>query len=388
MNKKITLGLAISLIAIASAVTFILTSFFSLQSFNKKLVDFNEKSAKYEKLNSLDTLVRDLYFGEIEEDQLSSGILKGYMNGIGDKYSRYLTADEYQEMLAEDNGMRVGLGITVGIDESGYIVIGEILEKSPLADSDIKAGDIIVAVDGKDVLKEGYNAAVDAMKGEEGTDVRITIRRDGIDKAYTFKRTAIEIESVSYEMLDNYIGYIKISSFKKNTPEQFADALETLTSNSVKALIFDVRDNVGGLVTSLEKCVDPLLPEGVIANAVYKDNHEETLVYSDESEIEIPMVVLVNGNTASAAELFAASLKDFDKADIVGEQTFGKGVMQSVYKLDDGSAVSVTVAEYKTTVSDCYNGIGIAPDHIVPTSDEDKTDLQLLKAIEVINELD
>jgi carboxyl-terminal processing protease len=226
------------------------------------------------------------------------------------------------------------------------------------------------------------------MKGEEGTDVRITIRRDGIDKAYTFKRTAIEIESVSYEMLDNYIGYIKISSFKKNTPEQFADALETLTSNSVKALIFDVRDNVGGLVTSLEKCVDPLLPEGVIANAVYKDNHEETLVYSDESEIEIPMVVLVNGNTASAAELFAASLKDFDKADIVGEQTFGKGVMQSVYKLDDGSAVSVTVAEYKTTVSDCYNGIGIAPDHIVPTSDEDKTDLQLSKAIEVINELD
>jgi carboxyl-terminal processing protease len=291
-------------------------------------------------------------------------------------------------MLAEDNGMRVGLGITVGIDESGYIVIGEILEKSPLADSDIKAGDIIVAVDGKDVLKEGYNAAVDAMKGEEGTDVRITIRRDGIDTAYTFKRTAIEIESVSYEMLDNYIGYIKISSFKKNTPEQFADALETLTSNSVKALIFDVRDNVGGLVTSLEKCVDPLLPEGVIANAVYKDNHEETLVYSDESEIEIPMVVLVNGNTASAAELFAASLKDFDKADIVGEQTFGKGVMQSVYKLDDGSAVSVTVAEYKTTVSDCYNGIGIAPDHIVPTSDEDKTDLQLSKAIEVINELD
>jgi carboxyl-terminal processing protease len=119
LNKKITLGLAISLIAIASAVTFILTSFFSLQSFNKKLVDFNEKSAKYEKLNSLDTLVRDLYFGEIEEDQLSSGILKGYMNGIGDKYSRYLTADEYQEMLAEDNGMRVGLGITVGIDESG-----------------------------------------------------------------------------------------------------------------------------------------------------------------------------------------------------------------------------------------------------------------------------
>ena len=245
MNKKITLGLAISLIAIASAVTFILTSFFSLQSFNKKLVDFNEKSAKYEKLNSLDTLVRDLYFGEIEEDQLSSSILKGYMNGIGDKYSRYLTADEYQEMLAEDNGMRVGLGITVGIDESGYIVIGEILEKSPLADSDIKAGDIIVAVDGKDVLKEGYNAAVDAMKGEDGTDVRITIRRDGIDKAYTFKRTAIEIESVSYEMLDNYIGYIKISSFKKNTPEQFADALETLTSNSVKALIFDVRDKVG-----------------------------------------------------------------------------------------------------------------------------------------------
>lgn len=386
MNKKITLGLAISLIAIASAVTFILTSFFSLQSFNEKLVDFNEKSAKYEKLDSLDKLVRDEYFGEIEEENLSSGILKGYMNGIGDKYSRYLTPDEYQDMLTEDNGKLVGLGITVTVDESGYILIKEILDNSPLENSDIKVGDIIVAVDDMDILEKGYEEAVKAMKGNEGTEVKITVRRDGIDREYVFERTAIEIETVTGKMLDNYIGYIKISGFKKNTSEQFIKELETLTSNGAKGFIFDLRDNVGGLVTALEKCVDPLLPEGVIANAVYKDNHEETLVYSDESELNLPMVVIVNGNTASAAELFAASLKDFGKAKIVGEQTFGKGVMQATYKLEDGSAAIITIAEYKTALSECYNEIGVTPDYIVPSSAESTTDLQLAKAIEVINE--
>ena len=153
MNKKITLGLAISLIAIASAVTFILTSFFSLQSFNEKIVDVNEKAEKYENLEVLDNYVREQYFGDIDEKKLNSGILKGYVNGLEDKYSRYLTAEEYQEELTEDSGERVGLGITVAEDESGYMLITEILENSPLSDSDIKVNDIIVAINDIDVKK-------------------------------------------------------------------------------------------------------------------------------------------------------------------------------------------------------------------------------------------
>lgn len=221
MNKKITLGLAISLIAIASAVTFILTSFFSLQSFNEKIVDVNEKAEKYENLEVLDNYVREQYFGDIDEKKLNSGILKGYVNGLEDKYSRYLTAEEYQEELTEDSGERVGLGITVAEDESGYMLITEILENSPLSDSDIKVNDIIVAINDIDVLKDGFDEAVNEMRGNEGTEVTITVRRGGTDIKKTFTRTAIEVITVNGEMLDNYVGYIKVSGFKKNTPDQF-----------------------------------------------------------------------------------------------------------------------------------------------------------------------
>jgi carboxyl-terminal processing protease len=171
-------------------------------------------------------------------------------------------------------------------------------------------------------------------------------------------------------MVNEFVGYIKIDGFKKNTPQQFVDTLERLTSNGAKALIFDVRDNGGGIVEALGECVDPLLPEGVIATAEYKDGHSETLVYSDEAALEIPMVVLVNDKTASAAELFAASLRDFGGAQLVGEKTYGKGVMQETTEFDNHGAVVLTVAKYKTERSECYDGVGITPDISVENTDE------------------
>lgn len=380
MNKKISLGLALSLIAIASAITFIMTSFFSLQSFNEKVVDVNEKAKKYSSLQTLDSYVRENYFGEIDEDELTDEILKGYVKGLGDEYSRYLTPEEYQNELSESAGELVGLGLTLTQDESGYIRIVEILEDSPVNDSNLSPGDIITYVDGTDVLVAGFEESIEAMQGQAGTEITITVRRDGIDRDMTFVRRAIEVQTVSYEMLSGNIGYIKIDSFKKNTPSQFIDALEYLSSNGAQGLLFDVRDNSGGLVTALEDCVDPLLPEGVAATAEYKDGRSETLVYSDDSELDLPMTVLVNGNTASAGELFAAVLKDFGKAELVGEKTYGKGVMQITTPFSDGSAVVLTVAEYKTAFSDCYNGVGITPDYVVHES----ADEQYNKAVEVI----
>ena len=184
-------------------------------------------------------------------------------------------------------------------------------------------------------------------------------------------------------MLGNNIGYIKVTGFKKNTPDQFISALERLTANGAKSLIFDVRDNNGGLVPALEECLDPLLPEGVVATAEYNDGRSETIVYSDDSEIDMPMAVIVNENTASAAELFAAALKDSGKAVIVGSQTYGKGVMQVTNEMDDGGAVVLTVAEYKTTKSECYNGIGITPD-VQVENEVDGIDSQYSKAIKVL----
>lgn len=384
MNKKISLGLAISLMAIASAVTFILTSFFSLQSINKKVVDVNEKAKKYSSLQTLDSYVRENYLGEIDEEQLGDGILKGYVSGLGDKYSRYLTAEEFQEEQSEDSGELVGLGLTLTEDESGYIRIVEIMADSPVYDSGLTSGDIITFVDGNDVLVEGFDESIDALKGQEGTNITITVRRDGIDKDYTFTRRSMSVTTVEGELISGGIGYVKISGFKKNTPEQFIETVDRLRSNGAVGFIFDLRGNGGGLVSALEECVDPLLPEGVIATAEYGDGHSETLVYSDESELKLPMTVIVDGKTASAAELFAASLRDFGKAELVGEQTYGKGVMQITTEFEDKSAVVLTVAKYKTANSECYDGIGLTPDYIVEDNEETSADEQYNKAVEVI----
>ncbi len=386
MNKKISLGLAFSLIAVSVAVTFILTSFFSLQSFNTKVMDVNEKAKKYTALQSLDSIVRESYFGKIDEETLEDGILKGYVQGLDDKYSRYLTEEEYLTEQNENSGTLVGLGFTLTEDASGYILISEILSSSPAADLGIMQGDLIIKIDGIDVKEMGFSAAADNMKGTEGSTVSLTIRRNGKDTDYKFTRRAIVVNSVESEMLGSYIGYIKINSFKENTPEQFIAALERLTVNGAKSLIFDVRGNTGGLVSALEECLDPLLPEGIIATSEYKDGHTETLIYSDSSELSIPMVVIADKKTASAAELFAASLRDFGKAAIVGEQTYGKGVMQDITELDDGGAVVLTVAEYKTVYSECYDGIGITPDYPVENGD-DGNDMQYNKAVEVVQQM-
>lgn len=386
MNKKISLGLALSLIAIASAVTFILTSFFSLQSFNKKVVDVNEKAKKYNSLQLLDTYVRDNYFGKIDETELNDGILKGYVAGLDDKYSRYLSADEYIDEQNENAGELIGLGLTLSEDESGYIRIDSIIADSPAIESGIQNGDIIISVDGVDVIETGFNEAVEAMNGSEGTSITLTVRRNGVDTDYTFTRRSIELVTVTGELIDGSIGYIKIDGFKQNTPDQFINTLQHLTSNGAKAIIFDLRDNPGGLVESVEECLDPLLPEGVIAIAEYKDGHSETIVYSDSSELDMPMTVIVNKNTASAAELFAASLRDFGKAELVGEKTYGKGVMQITTEMENGGAVVLTVAEYRTTVSECYDKIGLNPDYtVVDDNADDDYDVQYYEAMNIIN---
>ena len=372
MNKKITLGIALSLVAIACAVTFILTSFFTLQSFNNKIVDVNEKSKKYNALNDLEIQVRDNYYGSIDQEGADKGILKGYIAGIGDPYSKYLTADEYAAQLDLEK------------DASGYIKIADILPDSPAENEGLAPGDVIVAIDNKDVLTIGFDESVASMEGTEGSSLKLTIRRDGVDTDYTFIRRSIEIQSVTGEMLNGFVGYIQIKGFRKNTPDQFLDVLGRLNANGAKAFVFDLRDNSDGLMDALEECLDPLLPEGVIATASYKDGHTDTLVYSDENMIDTPVVVLVNKQTSCAAELFAASLRDFRNAKIIGVKTAGKGVIQDTIRFDDGGALIITVAECSTTQSVTFNETGIVPDTIIENNESDPLadDSQYLAAVE------
>lgn len=381
MNKKISLGLAISLVAIASAVTFILTSFFSLQSYNKKVVDVNEKAKKYNSLQHLDSFVREHYNGDIDEKDLNNGILKGYVSGLGDKFSEYLSQDEYLDEQTVNAGEQIGLGLTLTEDSSGYILIENVLEDSPAAESGLVSGDVITSVAGIDVKETGFDEAMEAMKGSEGSTVELTVRHNGVDTNYTFTRRSIEVVSVTGTLVDGYIGYIKIDGFKQNTPEQFVETLQRLTSNGAEALLFDVRDTSEGVIDSVQECLDPLLPEGIIATAEYKDGHTETIVYSDESAIKLPMAVLVNKNTSNVAELFAAALKDVNNAQLIGIKTSGNGSLQEITDFENGGAVKLTVAEIKTASEKSYNKVGLSPDVVVENENEN-VDSQYNKAIE------
>lgn len=373
MKKKVSLALTINLIVIASSVTFILTYLFGLENYGKK-------GKKYDELQALDSYVRQNFYGDINENELNDGILKGYVSGLNDRYSRYLSADEYADEKSENAGEMTGLGFTLKKNENGYIRVAEVMPDSPVSETDIRPDDLIVAVNGKDVIKTGFEESIDAMAATE--QITFTVRRDNTDKDYTLTRRHIDVTTVMGEMLENHVGYIKISGFKENTPEQFEEIFEKLKKDGAKGILFDVRENGGGLLTSLEKCLDPLLPEGIIATAEYSDGHTENIVESDKEETNLPVVVLVNEHTASAAELFAASLRDFGKAELVGVQTYGKGVMQTTTEFTNGGAVVLTIAEYKTSVSECYDGVGLTPDYIVENED---TDEQYNKAVELIN---
>ncbi len=362
MNKKVSLGLTISIAALVAAITFIMTSFFSLQNFNDKVQAVKEKAEKYARLEALDTYVRENYYTDLNEESLMDGILKGYVAGLEDPYSSYLTAEEYQDLMERESGQTVGIGVTAQLNEAGYIQITEVQGNSPAEEAGLLPDDVIIAVEGEDVAELGFYEAINRVKGEEGTEVTITVLRGETEKDYTITRRPFDLITVIGELLDGNVGYIRISNFRENTVAQFQDILDVLLANGAESIIFDVRDNGGGLLSSLEQILDPLLPEGVIATATYQDGNSETVVYSDASELELPMVVLVNENSASAAELFSASLRDFDKAQLVGTTTYGKGVMQNTIRMDDGGGLTLTVATYQTVKSECYQGVGLTPD--------------------------
>ena len=375
MNKKVSLGVTISAMAIVCALTFIVTSFISLQRFNNKVQAVKEKAEKYSRLEALDTYVREHYYqSELDEDGLMNGILKGYVAGLDDPYSVYMTEEEYSAIKLRDSGRQVGIGITVTQNAEGYAEILEVQEDSPAENGGLQVGDVIVAVEGKDLKEVGYEESINNVRGEPDTKVRLTIRRKEKDSEFTITRRDFELKTIKSELLDGHIGYIRIRAFRENTDEQFQAAMDDLIANGADALLFDVRNNGGGLLDSLQNMLDPLLPEGVIATATYQNGESETVISSDEVETDLPIVILVNGKSASASELFSASLRDFKNAKLIGTQTYGKGVMQNMVAMPDGGGLNLTVATYQTTRSECYHGVGLTPDEVVEPSDDTDVD--------------
>ncbi len=348
----------------------------------------------YGDLAQLAATVDQNYYTDVDTEKTMQGAMKGYVAGLDDPYSQYMTAEEYSAYQTEEAGQTVGIGVTVQQTEDGYLRVVSVNADSPADKAGVQSEDVLIAADDQDIAELGYQGAVEAVRGEEGTTVQLTVKRSSETLKLDVKRESMEVTTAQGEMLDGDIGYIRISSFKGNTPEQFQAIFDQLVSDGAKALVFDLRDDGGGLVDALEKILDPLLPEGDIAIATYRDGTTKTLVQSDAEECDLPMTVIVNGNTASAAELFTASLHDFGKASVVGTQTFGKGIMQVTQAMPSGGALTLTVATYQTTKGECYHKVGITPDEVVEPGEDaidydnpnPEKDPQLKKAIEMVQE--
>ncbi len=394
MNRKITLGGAVTLAIMFSTVTFIMTMIYAQKTFDSRVFNIKERETMYAKLAEVDRLIRQKYYNPIDEKTLGENLVRGYIAGIEDKYGIYLTAEQYAETQSDYDGRMVDIGIVCSPDPGGYILIDKVYADSPAAVSELARGDLIIKVDELAVTAETYEAAVDALKGEPGTTVTVLVRRGSLEKSYTITRRKVEVPTAEGRMIGS-IGYIRISQFNDNTPDQFFKVMGQLMDGGAQALVFDVRGNPGGTIDSVGKILDKLLPEGPIISATYRNSTTpQVLITSDAEEIKLPMAVLINSKSASAAELFAQALKDYNKARAIGVTTYGKGSMQEIHKLSDGSALDFTVARYNPPKAPNFEGIGVKPDYEVKLPPElekelenldENSDLQLKKALEVVS---
>lgn len=364
MNKKISIGLAIALALIAMTVTFSITFVMSQREFTVTMNSVREREKMYDKLAEIDKYVRDTYYGEINDDTLFDMLSAGYILGTGDRNATYYTAKQYTELLEVQSGNIVGVGVDVVKDTSGYARITQIYAGSPAEELGLQVGGFITAIDGADVKNLARDNVLSRLQGESGTQVVLSYMSPDSETAdYTVIRSKHVIPSVEYQMTDGSIGYIKITQFDSTTITQFSKAVNDLTGQGAVALVFDVRGNAGGLLSAAVDCIDLLVPKGDIVWAEYKTGERTLMGESDESSVDLPMVVLVDGETASSAELFAESLRQFSGAQLVGQKTYGKGTIQAEpHRMSDGSAVVITVAKMITANGESFDGTGLAVD--------------------------
>lgn len=331
-------------------------------------------------------LINEKYLGETDGDTLTDGAIKGMLDSLGDKYTTYIDEDLMAGFMQQVSGDVYGIGIYIAEDETGQYVILSPMEESPAQKAGIQAGDILKAVEGERCDTMSLDGAVGKMRGLEGTSVEITIERDGAEHTYTIERYKLgQTKTVYGEILEENsdIAYLRISEFSLQTATEFAKQINTLLEDGFQGVILDLRDNGGGEVNSAVEIARIFVPEGPIVHVVSADGSVDTR-NATEAQLDVPMVVLVNENTASASEILAGALKDSDTAKLVGTQTFGKGLVQGVYQYADGTAMKITEAKYLTPNKNDINGVGIKPDVTVDLTEDAVTDIQLEKAIQVL----
>lgn len=347
-----------------------LQKFASINEMYNALPDEQRGQDLFMKLAYADTYYRSLYIGEIDEERLSYYLMRGYIEGVGDKFGEYYTADDLKSLILQSNGKLYGIGVSVIFNaEYSGIEILSVTQGAPADKAGLIAGDIITAVDGERVTLENYYASIDKVKGDKGTSVTLTYVRSGSEKTVTAIRDEIAIATVSYSkyVYDNSIGVVRVSEFNGETPNQFKQAIESLTADGAKSIVIDVRNNPGGTLDSVLQVLDYLLPEGDICHIVGSDGKLQRSYKSDASclDPQIKLAVLINKNTASAAELLTAALRDYSRAEIVGVKSYGKGSMQTTYILPDGAGLKLSTNTYNPPCNENYDGIGITPSTVV-----------------------
>ena len=339
----------------------------------------------------------DLYYNDdCDEDDIRNAIYAGTLEGLGDPYSVYYTADEYKDMQISTSGKYYGIGAALGQDaKTKEVTISKVYEGTPAEEAGLRDGDQIVKVNDTVSTSEELSDLVQKIRGEEGTTVHLKIYRASTKKTFEVdvERKNVELPSITSKMLDGGIGYIQISEFQSKTEEQFKSALADLKKQGMKSLIVDVRSNPGGLITAAANILDQILPEGTVVYTEDKYGKREDYT-SDSKCLKCPIAVLVNENSASASEIFAGAIKDYNYGTLIGTKTFGKGIVQTVFPLEDGDAVKITTAKYYTPKGNYIHGVGIEPDINLTykySGPEDETydmkyDNQVQKAIKVLTE--
>ena len=399
MNRKISVGMAVTIVILAMTVTFSITMLIAMRLFDSTVNSVKEKESMYNKVAEVDRYVRSNDYYTIDETTLYDRLTAGYLLGTGDKYARYYTANAYTELMNIQSGKVMGIGVELCMDQTGYAKVTKVYDGSPAQEAGIAVGDYITVIGDTDVKSlTGADAVQSRLQGEVGTTVSVTwLNSEAASRTADLTHSGYTSTTVDFQMLDT-VGYIKIRQFDGTTPSELDYAIRSLTSDGAQSLVFDLRDNGGGVLDDAVSCIDLIAPEGTVAYAEDKNGSRTVIGSSDgETAIDLPMVCLVNGNTASAAELFAASLRNMCGARLAGTATMGKGTIQSSpQRLSDGSAVSITVAKLICGDGSCFDGTGLSVDVERALSAEEtanffdytpETDPQIQRAVSAAQQL-
>ena len=372
------------ILIISIIITAVAASEFSLYYYASQMNNIEKLEASQNKKENIDRIANTLnnfrkvidsqYIGEIDEQKVMDETIKGYINGLDDEYSEYMTSSEWEDYQADALGNYVGIGIYMSVDKNDNIVVVEPIKDTPAEKAGLKTGDIIVFVDEENVLGGSSEEVSSRIKGEEGTKVKITILRGDEYLDFEIERKAIKVYHVEEKMLENNIGYMSLITFDEGCADELQKSYNLLKSQGAKKIILDLRNNTGGLVDEALQIADMILPKG---NKKINESKNNPIITEE-------IVVLVNEYSASASEILVGAIKDNNRGKIVGKNTYGKGVIQSVFMLEDGSALKLTVNEYFTPNETKINKIGIAPDYDIDLDYEAQEDTQLNKALELL----